>query len=72
MRITGLDHLVPPVADTKRAVRFYRRLPGRHPVSFGKGRRALVFDTSKINLHQLGRELPAPARRLPTRGSSHL
>ena len=42
-----------------------------HPVTFGAGRRALEFGTSKINLHQAGQEITPHAAR-PTPGSADL
>lgn len=71
MRITGLDHLVLTVADIERTIGFYQRVLGMNPVTFGEGRRALAFGTSKINLHQRGREL-LPHAACPTPGSSDL
>ena len=71
MRITGLDHLVLTVADIERTVSFYHRVLGMRPVTFGEGRRALAFGTSKINLHQRGREL-LPHAACPTPGSADL
>ncbi|MGK4580280.1 VOC family protein [Kitasatospora sp. HPMI-4] len=71
IRITGLDHLVLTVADIERTVGFYQRVLGMRPVTFGDGRRALAFGTSKINLHQAGRELLPRAAR-PTPGSADL
>ncbi|MFI1098438.1 VOC family protein [Streptomyces sp. NPDC020917] len=71
LRISGLDHLVLTVADIERTVDFYRRVLGMQPVVFGDGRRALAFGTSKINLHQAGRELLPHADR-PTPGSADL
>ncbi|MFE9558263.1 VOC family protein [Streptomyces sp. NPDC006703] len=71
IQITGLDHLVLTVADIERTVGFYERVLGMHPVTFGEGRRALAFGTSKINLHQAGRELHPHATR-PTPGSADL
>ncbi|MCX3059081.1 VOC family protein [Streptomyces sp. GXMU-J5] len=71
MRVTGLDHLVLTVADIERTVDFYRRTLGMREVSFGEGRRALTFGTSKINLHEAGREL-LPRATHPTPGSADL
>lgn len=71
IRITGLDHLVLTVADAERTVAFYGRVLGMRPVTFGNGRRALAFGTSKINLHTAGRELLPRAAR-PTPGSADL
>ncbi|OLB77776.1 MAG: VOC family virulence protein [Actinobacteria bacterium 13_2_20CM_2_71_6] len=69
--MTGLDHLVLTVADLDATIRFYQRVLGMRPVVFGDGRHALSFGTSKINLHQAGRELsPRAARATP--GSADL
>ncbi len=69
--ITGLDHLVLTVTDLDQTAGFYQRVLGMHPVTFGAGRRALEFGTSKINLHQAGQEITPHAAR-PTRGSADL
>ncbi|MEV4626363.1 VOC family protein [Micromonospora sp. NPDC049523] len=71
VQIDVLDHLVLTVADLDRTVDFYRRALGMRPVSFGAGRRALAFGTSKINLHQLGAEL-TPRAAHATPGSADL
>ena len=69
--ITGLDHLVLTVTDLDQTAGFYQRVLGMHPVTFGAGRRALEFGTSKINLHQAGQEITPHAAR-PTPGSADL
>ena len=56
MQIDRLDHLVLTVA-------FYTRVLGMRAVTFGAGRTALTFGTSKINLHEAGREFEPKARR---------
>ncbi|MGH3125501.1 MAG: VOC family protein [Streptosporangiaceae bacterium] len=64
--VTGLDHLVLTVTDLDQASGFYQRVLGMRPVTFGAGRRALEFGTSKINLHHAGHEIrPHAARPLP-------
>jgi catechol 2,3-dioxygenase-like lactoylglutathione lyase family enzyme len=69
--ISGLDHLVLTVTDLDRSIAFYQRVLGMRPVTFGDGRRALEFGTSKINLHLAGQEFaPHAARPLP--GSADL
>lgn len=69
--ITGLDHVVLTVADLNETSDFYQRVLGMRPVTFGTGRRALEFGTSKINLHEAGQEFtPHAARPLP--GSADL
>lgn len=69
--ITGLDHLVLTVTDLDQTASFYQRVLGMRPVTFGAGRRALEFGTSKINLHRAGQEITPHAAR-PTRGSADL
>lgn len=71
MEIERLDHLVLTVADIGESVRFYTEVLGMREVTFGAGRKALVFGQQKINLHQAGREI-APYARRPTRGSADL
>ncbi|MEV7793516.1 VOC family protein [Streptomyces sp. NPDC087512] len=71
LRVSALDHLVLTVADEERTIAFYSRVLGMEPVTFGDGRRALTFGTSKINLHTAGRELLPHAAR-PTPGSADL
>ncbi|MFG1861305.1 VOC family protein [Microbispora bryophytorum] len=71
VRIAGLDHLVLTVADIPRTIAFYRDALGMEPVTFGGGRHALVFGTSKINLHQAGHEIRPHALR-PVPGSADL
>jgi catechol 2,3-dioxygenase-like lactoylglutathione lyase family enzyme len=69
--VTGLDHLVLTVTDLDQAAGFYQRVLGMRPVTFGAGRRALEFGSSKINLHHAGHEIsPHAARPLP--GSADL
>jgi catechol 2,3-dioxygenase-like lactoylglutathione lyase family enzyme len=69
--IHGLDHLVLTVTDLDRSIGFYQRVLGMHPVTFGAGRRALEFGTSKINLHLAGQEI-APHAARPVPGSADL
>lgn len=68
MRIDRLDHLVLTVADIPAAIDFYTRVLGMQHVTFN-GRHALTFGSSKINLHQAGREFEPKAER-PTPGSA--
>jgi catechol 2,3-dioxygenase-like lactoylglutathione lyase family enzyme len=69
--VTGLDHLVLTVTDLDQTAGFYQRVLGMCPVTFGAGRRALEFGTSKINLHQAGQEITPHAAR-PVPGSADL
>lgn len=71
MRIDRLDHLVLTVASIDATVDFYTRVLGMRAMTFGAGRTALAFGSSKINLHQAGREFEPKARR-PTPGSADL
>ena len=71
MRIDRLDHLVLTVADLDATVDFYTRVLGLTAVTFGAGRTALTFGTSKINLHVAGHEFEPKAAR-PTPGSADL
>lgn len=71
MRIDRLDHLVLTVADLGATVDFYTRVLGMTEVTFGAGRKALTFGTSKINLHEAGHEFEPKAER-PTPGSADL
>ncbi|QWF84607.1 VOC family protein [Amycolatopsis sp. CA-230715] len=71
MRIDRLDHLVLTVADLDATVRFYTRVLGMEEVTFGAGRKALTFGTSKINLHRAGHEFD-PKAASPTPGSADL
>jgi catechol 2,3-dioxygenase-like lactoylglutathione lyase family enzyme len=71
VRIDRLDHLVLTVADIDATVTFYEQVLGMRAVTFGDGRRALAFGTSKINLHQAGHEFEPKAAR-PTPGSADI
>ncbi|MFP3648333.1 VOC family protein, partial [Paraburkholderia sp. SIMBA_054] len=61
VHIERIDHLVMTVADVEATCAFYARVLGMQVVSFGEGRRALVFGGQKINLHQAGREFEPKA-----------
>ena len=69
--IERIDHLVLTVRDIEATCAFYRRALGMKTVTFGKGRKALVFGEQKINLHQAGAEVEPKAAR-PTPGSADL
>jgi catechol 2,3-dioxygenase-like lactoylglutathione lyase family enzyme len=69
MRVSRLDHLVLTVASIDATVDFYTRVLGMKAVMFGAGRTALLFGTSKINLHEAGREFEPKALH-PTPGSA--
>ncbi|WP_109125752.1 VOC family protein [Dyella sp. C11] len=69
MKIDSLDHLVLTVADVTATSAFYVRVLGMQEVTFGEGRKALVFGAQKINLHPHGNEFDPKARH-PTPGSA--
>ncbi len=69
MQVNRLDHLVLTVASLDATTEFYTRVLGMEVVTFGAGRTALTFGTSKINLHQAGKEFEPKALR-PTPGSA--
>jgi len=71
VRIDRIDHLVLTVMDIERTVAFYVEVLGMTEQKFGSGRIALSFGTSKINLHQRGREFE-PIAAAPTVGSADL
>jgi catechol 2,3-dioxygenase-like lactoylglutathione lyase family enzyme len=71
MQVNRFDHVVLTVASIEATVGFYTRVLGMEALTFGAGRTALRFGTSKINLHQAGREFEPKARH-PTPGSVDL
>jgi catechol 2,3-dioxygenase-like lactoylglutathione lyase family enzyme len=71
VKINRLDHFVLTVADIGASVAFYTRQLGMEAVTFGDGRTALAFGTSKINLHEVGKEFEPKAVR-PTPGSADI
>jgi catechol 2,3-dioxygenase-like lactoylglutathione lyase family enzyme len=71
MHIDRIDHLVLTVRDLDASISFYRQVLGMREETFGEGRKALVFGTQKINLHQAGQEFEPKAER-PTPGSADL
>lgn len=71
MRIDRLDHLVLTVRDADTAIDFYTRVLGMEEVTFGEGRKALVFGHSKINLHVAGHEFEPKAAN-PAPGTADL
>lgn len=72
--VDSLDHLVLTVRDIDATVGFYRDWLGMELVTFGAGRKALVFGRQKINLHEAGREFDPPAIKAaqPVPGSGDL
>jgi catechol 2,3-dioxygenase-like lactoylglutathione lyase family enzyme len=71
MKVNRLDHFVLTVADIEATVAFYTGVLGMTEVSFGAGRRALTFGSSKINLHERGKEFEPKAEH-PVPGSADI
>lgn len=71
MQIDRLDHFVLTVADVQATCDFYSRVLCMEVVMFGAGRKALVFGSQKINLHEKGREFEPKAAN-PTPGSADI
>ena len=71
MKITQIDHLVLTVKDIDASCAFYTDVLGMREVTFGHGRKAVIFGNQKINFHQQGQELEPKALR-PTPGSGDL
>ena len=71
MKVNRLDHFVLTVEDIEATVAFYAGVLGMTEVSFGAGRRALAFGTSKINLHERGKEFEPKAEHA-TPGSADI
>jgi catechol 2,3-dioxygenase-like lactoylglutathione lyase family enzyme len=69
MQIDTLDHLVLTVKNIETTCEFYARILGMKVIDFGAGRKALLFGSQKLNLHQQGREFE-PKAGYPTPGSS--
>lgn len=71
MDIDHLDHLVLTVQDIDATCAFYSRVLGMRVATFGSGRKALLFGSQKINLHEAGKEFEPKALH-PTPGSADL
>jgi catechol 2,3-dioxygenase-like lactoylglutathione lyase family enzyme len=71
MQISHLDHLVLTVANLETTIDFYTRVLGMSVVTFGQNRKALVYGSQKINLHELGNEFEPKAMRVKA-GSADL
>ena len=69
MRIDRIDHFVLTVTDVRATCDFYSRVLGMSVVTFGQGRKALLFGAQKINLHEVGKEFE-PKANVPTAGSA--
>ncbi len=71
MNIDYLDHLVLTVKNVDVTCDFYKKALGLLITTFGNGRKALVFGSQKINLHERGMEFEPKAAH-PTPGSADL
>lgn len=71
MRVDRLDHLVLTVRDIDETIRFYCGILGMTEQTFGDGRKAVGFGSSKMNLHQAAQEF-TPHAEHPTPGSADL
>lgn len=71
MKIDSLDHLVLTVKNIEATLAFYSKALGMEVVTFGGGRKALLFGSQKINLHEYGNEFE-PKAWLPAPGSADL
>jgi catechol 2,3-dioxygenase-like lactoylglutathione lyase family enzyme len=71
MIINRLDHLVLTVQDIDKTCEFYSHVLGMTVITFGAGRKALLFNQQKINLPQKGKEFEPKADN-PTPGSADL
>jgi len=69
MRIDRIYHFVLTVTDIRATCDFYSRVLGMSAVTFGQGRKALLFGRQKINLHEVGKEFE-PKANVPTAGSA--
>jgi catechol 2,3-dioxygenase-like lactoylglutathione lyase family enzyme len=69
IRINRLDHFVLTVASIEATCEFYSRVLGMEVRTFGGGRTSLHFGSSKINLHQQGKEFEPKAGH-PVPGSA--
>ncbi|RGE49080.1 glyoxalase [Mannheimia granulomatis] len=57
IKINALDHLVLTVSDIEQTLDFYTTILGMEVITFGENRKALLFGSQKINLHQKGAEI---------------
>ena len=71
MNLESIDHIALTVKDIEDACAFYALVLGMKVASFGAGRKALLFGTQKINLHEHGKEFEPKAKN-PTPGSADL
>ncbi|HEY9097914.1 MAG TPA: VOC family protein [Thiobacillus sp.] len=65
MQIDAIDHVVLTVRSMPASIAFYTHVLGMREVNFGDNRKALAFGTSKLNLHEAGREHEPKAHPAP-------
>ena len=68
MKIIGIDHIVFTVKDIDRTCEFYSHILGMQVTFTGNGRKALLFGSQKINIHEVGKEFEPKAQN-PVSGS---
>jgi catechol 2,3-dioxygenase-like lactoylglutathione lyase family enzyme len=71
LQIERLDHLVLTVKDIATTCAFFQTAFGMKAITFSENRKALVYKTGKINLHEAGNEF-SPKALQPTPGSADL
>jgi len=71
MKVESIDHIVLTVKDIEATCAFYAQVLGMEITTFGTGRKALLFGTQKINLHEHGNEFE-PKAKVATPGSADL
>lgn len=71
MKVESIDHTVLTVKNIESTCDFYSRVLGMEVTTFGAGRKALLFGSQKINLHEHGNEFE-PKAKTPTPGSADL
>ncbi len=75
MKYQRLDHTVLTVNDINATVDFYSRVLGMEVITFSmlvNDRKALRFGDTKINLHEVGKEIAPHAANPPGPGTEHL
>ena len=63
MKISHLDHLVLTVADIATRCQFYQSALNFEVITFAENRKALLFGSQKINLHEAGKEFETLTRK---------
>jgi catechol 2,3-dioxygenase-like lactoylglutathione lyase family enzyme len=71
MNVKSIDHIVLTVKNIEVTCAFYAQVLGMDVMTFGAGRKALLFGEQKINLHEHGNEFE-PKAKAPTPGAADL